>query len=76
MSFHVMYMKLPFQLHGLPVYDLSSENYWTVRPVTGKSTDLGENLLSWEKIYWPGNNEVYFYLTTHFITKHKQYSLQ
>ena len=41
MFFHVMFMKLLFQLHDLPVYDLSSENYWTVRAS------------NW-KIYWPG----------------------
>ena len=39
-------------LHDVSVLDLSSESYWTS---------------NW-KIYWPGNNEVYFYLTIDFIT--------
>ena len=65
----------------LPVYDLSSESYWTIQASNWKIywperkfTGLRENLLAREKIYWPGNNEVYFHLTVHFITKHKQYS--
>ena len=59
-----------FTVVTVAVYDLSSESYWTIR------ASNWENLLAPEKIYWPRNNEVYFYLTIHFITKHKQYSLQ
>ena len=32
-----------------------------------------ENLLAREKIYWPGNNEVYFHLTVCFISANNKH---